>query len=319
MAGTKISAMPAVGSSGATAWAETDVIPVVDTSATTNRKLTRAQLRAQLFDSPTDAAFAQYSSGSTDWLVKTPTQAAASIRPVFISSPADGDMLIYSSTSADFVAHTPASRRYRTIATSRYTGLIGGTPSIITMSDTSDFSVGLPVKYVVSGSTRYGVVTAVSSNVSITVAGPSLAAAATVSALTVGLASMVTPVQFFIANAYGDGVNSLLGPDMKTYFTWPMRAAFLVRMSAVHNTAAGTTQPKINVNIAGSAVSTGDSNNGIQLSTAGTWVDNTLASISTGNYDIAFGEAVEVACTVAGSPTGGALDLTVLCLFVEAA
>lgn len=347
MAGTKISAMPAVGSSGATAWVDADVIPVVDTSATTNRKLTRAQLRAQIADSPTDLAVLRYSSGSADWLVTTPsamitgltaisTLAGADLLPINqsttgkkvsitqlraqlpLDAPADGDMIRYNSGTSTWEACTPAGLRYRTVATGRYTGLIGGTPSIITMSSTSDMGVGYPVRYVVSGTTYYGIITAMTASTSITVAGPALAAAATVSSLAVGTPEMVSVVQLFVANSYGNGVTStLLATDMKTYFTWNRQKAYLVRYSVTHNTPAGTTQPTINVNVAGSAVGTENSNNGILPTTAGTWISTTLASINSSNYDINWGESLEVACTVAGNPVDDALDLTVLCVFVQ--
>lgn len=374
MAGSKISALTAISTVD-----DTDLFAIVDTSATTLKKITRAQLRKLIADSPTDLSVLRYSSGSSDWVVttpsamitgltaittladadllpinqsttgkkvsveqlrkqifaspttsafvqyvgsdwvvRTPTQSAASIRPVLITSPADGDMLRYSSTSSDFVATTPDALRYRTIATARYTGLIGGTPSVITCSTTSDFAVGVPVRYVVSGTTYYGIITALTANTSITVAGPALAAAATVSALAVGTPEMVEVVQLFVANAYGDGVNSgLLASDMKTYIRWNSKKSYLVRISAVHNTAAGTTQPKVNVNINGSAVSSMDSGNGLQLSSVGTWVDNTLAAITSANYDINWDESLEVACTAVGNATGAALDLTVMCVFVK--
>lgn len=276
MAGTKISAMTAI-----TTLADADILPIVQ--STTNKKVTRAQLRKQ-----------------------------------FIDSPADGDMLRYSAMSADFVAATPSALRYRTVATSRYTGLIGGSPSIITMSTTSDMGVGFPVRYVVSGTTYYGVITALTTNTSITVAGPAIAAASTVSALAVGTPEMVSVVQLFVSNDYGNNVAStLLATDMKTYIKWNRQKAYLVRFAVTHNTAAATTQPTINVNINGSAVSTQNSNNGILPTTAGTWINTTLASINSSNYDINWDESLEVACTVVGSPTTGALNLTVLCVFVQ--
>lgn len=265
----------------ATTLADADVLPIVQ--STTNKKVTRAVLRKQ-----------------------------------FMDSPADGDIPRYSSTSADFIAATPASLRYRTVATARYTGLIGGTPSIITMSTTSDMGVGYPVRYVVSGTTYYGVITALSANTSITVAGPALAAAATVSALAVGTPEMVSEYLFFVGGAYGNDVTStLLATDMKTYFKWNRQKAYLVRIAVTHNTAAATTQPKVNVKIDGNSVSSQDSSNGIQPTSAGTWVNGTLASINSSNYDINWDESLEVACSVVGNPTSGALDLTVLCVFVQ--
>ena len=407
MAGSKISALTAI-----TTVDDTDLFPIVDTSATTLKKMTRAQLRKLIADSPTDLAVLRYSSGSADWLVttpsamitgltaittladadllpinqsttgkkvsveqlrkqifaspttsafvqyvgsdwvvrtptqagdsirpvlfaspttnafvqysgsdwvvKTPTQAASSIRPVLLSSPSDGTMLEYDETTSDYITSTPQTRRFRQYPTGRYTATIGATPSIITMSNTGGLFVGLPVAYAISSTLYFGIITAVSANTSITVAGSGLAAGAVLDSLRIGTESMVRVESFYISGAYGASVDAgLLGTIMKTAYKWRYPRAHLVSFSVRHNTAAATTQPTINVKIGGNSVSTDNSNNGIKPTTAGAWIDNTLASINSSNSGIDFDEAVEIACTVVGNPTGGALDLTVECVFVH--
>jgi hypothetical protein len=230
-------------------------------------------------------------------------------------------MLRYNADTSTWDAATPEYIRYRLISTSRYTQTIGGVASVITMSSTADFGsgaeAGWPVQYMSGGVNYYGVVTAISVNTSITVAGPGLAIGASITGLRIGTMESVHVEHITITGAYGDGTNDLLATDMKRYLRWGKRQHHLVYISAVHNTAAGTTQPKVNVKVAGSAVSTMDTNNGLQLSTAGTWVHNTLNSIHTSNYVCLYDSAIEVTCTVAGNPTGGALDLTVRLVFVE--
>lgn len=340
MAGSKISALTAISTVD-----DTDLFPIVDTSATTLKKMTRAQLRKLIADSPTDLASLRYSTGSADWLVTTPsamitglpaitTLAGADVLPINqsttgskvtvtqlraqlpLASPADGDLTRYSADSATWVAATQEDLRYRAVSTSRYTGLLGS-DNQITMSNTSDFAIGFPVSYVESGTTYYGICTALSANSAINVTGPRLNSGFTISSLKVGCPGLVHHIQFFISGAYGDGANDLLATDMKQYYKWLGHTAYLVSFTANHNTAAGTTQPKINVKAGGNLVSTLDTNNGIQLQTAGTWVPNPAVSLNATNYKVSNDEAIEIACTVAGNPTGGALNLTVICTLVE--
>jgi hypothetical protein len=103
---------------------------------------------------------------------------------------------------------------------------------------------------------------------------------------------------------------------MCTRFRWQGRKAYLVSFLAVHETADATSNPKINVKINAAAVSTNDTNLGIQLSTAGTWVRNPAIAINTSNYDINLDEAIEITCTAAAG-TGGASYLTVSLVFVQ--
>ena len=206
---------------------------------------------------------------------------------------------------------------YRVVPTTKYTALAASS-STITMSDTSDFYTGLPVRFKVGSTAYYALCTAVTASTSITIAGATLSPSglATLSELAVGPPGHVQILPLFVSSTYGNGSGDLLATDMNTYFKWLGRKSYLVTFSATHKVAdTGAAQPKINVKIAGSAVSTADSNNGVQLSTAGTWVDNTVATVSTSLYDINFGEAVEVNCTVAGT-VGDATNLTVLAIFV---
>lgn len=209
--------------------------------------------------------------------------------------------------------YTRDNQRWMPVDASYYTATPAST-SQITCSTTSDFAVGLPLKYVISGVTYYGIVTAVVADTSIDVAGAALTA--DISTLYVGTREMVRVLEFHVSSTYGDGANDLLATDENRYHKWLAGVANLVAFSGVHKTAdTGANQPKVNVKVNAQLVSTADTNNGIQLSTAGTWVDNSAVAISTSFYDINRGEAIEIACTAAGS-NGDASDLTVLCVFV---
>jgi hypothetical protein len=77
---------------------------------------------------------------------------------------------------------------------------------------------------------------------------------------------------------------------------------------------SGAAQPKINVKVDGNLVCTADSNKGLQLSTAGTWVQ-TGVNLSTANYIVARNNVIDVRLTEVGT-NGNAQDLTVALTFV---
>jgi hypothetical protein len=202
--------------------------------------------------------------------------------------------------------------RWYLVATSKYTAAPAST-SQLTMSDTSDMRIGGPLRYDIGGTTYYGVITALVANTSITIAGAPLSGA--VSNLKVSPMDVIE-VDFFISGTYGASVQNLLQPVMKQYYLWRFSEARLVKFSMVHNTAdTGANQPKLNVKVNANAVSTNDGNNGVQLSAAGTWVDNSAVAIDTTNYITTNGLAVEVALTVVGTNKDSS-DLTVSCVFV---
>ena len=185
--------------------------------------------------------------------------------------------------------------------------------SAIDMSDTSDLAVGTPVRYTYDGDTYYGVVTAIDPDTSITIMGAPLDTGEDLTALEYAGPAHVIQIEFQIAKAsFGATAADLLDSIMKTAFRWRLGAAYLVGFSGKLKTANGTTNPKINVTVDGDAVSTNDSNNGIQPT--GSWVDNPAVAISAANYGLANLSTVGIKCTVAGGTTGA--DLTVSCVFV---
>ena len=185
------------------------------------------------------------------------------------------------------------------------------------MSDTSDFEIGYPVKIVQASGTRYAVVTAISANALLTIAGPALNVAQEISSLSVGRPERVVYKEFFIdTDAFG-AVQDVLSAVTYQRARWNLGPAYLVSFSATLGIVdTGASQPKINPKIAGTVVSDDDSNKGLTLSgVAGTWTENTAATIRSDYYDIDRHDAIDIRCTEAGT-NGDADCMTVTLVFV---
>lgn len=189
------------------------------------------------------------------------------------------------------------------------------TTSTIAFSNTSQLKVGMPVRILYSSIFRYAVITAIATNSSITITGAPLNTGVAITSIHFGLPSNVMQVDLFINGVYGDTVSDLLASKMNTYFRWNMPQAALVTFSATHKTADTGTEAKINMKVNGNLVSTDDSSNGIQLGTAGSWVDNSAVGINISNYIVSRGNSLNISCTAAGG-SGDAANLTVSCTFV---
>lgn len=195
--------------------------------------------------------------------------------------------------------------------------------TIAMLSDqTATIKIGMPIRFILGGDstnpgTYYAQCIGITSNL-LTIAGAPLE---TDDGDLIGLAydSIRTPQQidFFIAGQYADFANAaLLASDMKTYFRWQGKDAYLVLFSVIQQGIDSSTEAKINVRINSDDVSTNDSGDGVQPGIADVWVDNSPVAVNTSNYVISRGDSVEINCTVAGG-TGDGEDLTVSCLFVE--
>lgn len=216
----------------------------------------------------------------------------------------------------DYVVNETEEPGWTTIAASKYTATPAST-STITMSDTSDLAVGLPVRYTYNNLAYYGIVTSIAANASITIAGAPLDLGHPITELCVGAANRVEQVDLHVAGVWDDAVQDLLATVESRYFKWQRGRAYLVAFSATqHGVDSGAAQPYLNVKVNGNLVSTAESNKGIQLSAvAGAWVDHPAVALSTAYYAIARGQSIELRCTQAGT-TGDAAGLTVSLVFV---
>ena len=199
--------------------------------------------------------------------------------------------------------------------TSCYTATPASTSTLtMTVDKTGTVKVGMPIRYTISSVVYYGICTAITSNL-LTIAGAPMGG--DVTKLEYGLPSSVQVVSLDVGDLYAEATSTtMLYSLMDIKRLWRQGKAYCVTFSAMHKTVAGTTQAKINVLVNGQRVSTNDTNLGIQLSTAGTWVDNSAVAISTTYYDINPGEAIELECTAAGVGTPKGADLTVEAVFV---
>jgi hypothetical protein len=206
---------------------------------------------------------------------------------------------------------------WRLIESSKYTATPDSTSSIL-MSDTSDFAIGLPVKYTYGGTTYYGIVSSMAANVSITVSGAPLVVLSDLTALYVGLASNVEQLHFVIRGVYGDTTQDLLEEVNGHYFKWQKSPAYLVTYTVAHSVVdTGAAQPKVNVKINDDIVSSADNDKGVQVSNAaGTWTDHSAVDIKTAAYRIVRGYSVDACCTVAGT-NGDAETLSIILTFVS--
>jgi hypothetical protein len=219
---------------------------------------------------------------------------------------------VTASTLASYAASAAAELPWALVGDSKYTALPAST-STITMTDTSDFAIGYPVKYRDSSGTFYGIVTAVAANSLLTIAGATLDTGRQLLELRVGRPERVVPATFFVDGTYGAAEQDLFAVVTKSRYRWSMANAYLVRFSAAHDTVdTGATQPVVNVKVGGDLVAT----TGVAMSgVAGTWVNNGAVDISPTHYAVANGDAIDIRCTTAGA-NGNAEDLTVSMVFV---
>lgn len=217
-------------------------------------------------------------------------------------------------TAANLKAGVDAEGQWELVSASKYTATPANTYTL-TMSDTSDMAVGMPVKYTIAAVDYFGIITALVASTSITVAGASLSGDLT--ALYVGRACYVAVQHYFFDGDYDPGANDLFDTLEGRAVQWMGPDAYLVLFEIKHKTDdTGANNAKINVKVGGSAVSTKDGNNGFQVSTSWSAPTTTdLVAISTANYKIEKADAIEIELTVAGS-TGDPADLSIMLVFV---
>jgi len=190
-------------------------------------------------------------------------------------------------------------------------------PSTSTITMTSDrtsvIKKGMGLKYTWNGTTYYGIVSAITSNL-LTVAGAPLSTSYDVTALYWCPPERVIQVDFFVSGKFADAANTgLLASDMNTAFDWNLAKAYCVCIRhKVKTDDSGANQPRVTISIAGAVVGTDNSNAGQAV--AETWT-STVVGINTTNYDINPDEAIEVVTDANGS-NDDAENLTVSAVFV---
>ena len=253
----------------------------------------------------------------TGTYIETLTQAAlADTDKMFVSQGGTAKMTALSEL-ADYVIDATTEPQWTTVSATKYTVTPAST-STVTFSDTSDLTVGRPVRYTYNGTTYYGIITALSNNALMTVAGAPLDVGNDLTDLAIGTPGQVVIMDLLVPGTYADNTEDILAGTANQHIRWRKSAACLVAFSATHKTAdTGAAQPKLNVKVDGNLVSTQDSNAGLQLTTSGAWVDGSAVAISTSNYAVSWNSAMELRVTAAGT-NGNAANLSVCLVFVLA-
>ena len=186
--------------------------------------------------------------------------------------------------------------------------------TITTLVDlTSRIRVGYPIRVQQSSTFRYGVVKAITSSLITIYGAPLLTTASAIQDIQVGPPEKVSQATYVVAGNFNDAAETaLLLNDTSSYEYWNMADAYIVRFTAIGVTV-GATAPQINVGTGASgtdAVSTSNTNNGINLSTS---LVSTEVDINLTNYKISNGDRLEVSTT---QGSGDSENLSVMVVFV---
>ncbi len=216
---------------------ETDVFEIEQ--AGVSKQITKAQLRKLMFSDP---AFA-----------------------VPVALPQNGDVVSYSGT--DFIAGVVP--RWRVINIAAYTEAAVASSSTITFAGgtlgvavngiytcgTDYFAVGSPVRTVISGTTYYGICTAVSTT-TLTISGAILPTATAITSLSVGTPDMVKHVDIgFAGVSYNSSLTLVLTNGCQ--HRWHGATGYLCSYAVAHMDTSSTTQVTLQMNGGSDVVATG--------------------------------------------------------------
>jgi len=200
-------------------------------------------------------------------------------------------------------------------ATTDFATTAASTSTITMVTDqTSNIVPGMPIKFTLSSTVYYAICTAIAANL-LTIAGaPLTTTASALTALSYGPTEKVSTMMFSINGQFADAASgTLLQSDLLTNVKWTKGLSYCVMISHIVETDdTGANQPAVNVDINSAAVGTSNTNEGKDV--AETWTD-TVIDINNSNYDINYGETIEIS-TDAGGSNNNAVDLTVIITFV---
>jgi hypothetical protein len=197
------------------------------------------------------------------------------------------------------------------IPASAFTATPASTSTITMGVDyTSILSVGMPVKYKISSTYYYGILTGVATNL-LTIAGASMGA--DLVELWYGYTYRTEQLDIAVNGYYetADDHTVILN-QLNSSLIWNKGTAYAVLMkvwSKTHDTGAhGLAQVLIN------GAELCSTSNGLTIAADATWY-STVVDITTANYDINYGEAIELTAHKGGN--GDAHDLMVSIVFVH--
>lgn len=217
---------------------------------------------------------------------------------------------VVTATSVNGALVAPASgASWAQVASAAFTATPASTSTITMVSDlTASIKVGMSLKYVIGGVTKYGRVSAIAAAL-LTVNGAPLGG--DVTALYYG-GGVTRQINIIIPGTYEDASSTgLIVADLKSSLIWTLPVSYLVHFkvySDVHDTGTHG-QASVRINATEVCTTAG----GLTIAADKTWY-STVVDIDVAAYDINPGEALEVTAVKAGN--GDATDLTVQMYFV---
>lgn len=222
----------------------------------------------------------------------------------------DGTHGVVTATSVNGALISPASgASWAQVPTASFTATPASTSTITMLSDlTASIKVGMSLKYVIGGVTKYGRVSAIAAGL-LTVNGAPMGG--DVTALYYG-GGITRQINVIIPGTYEDASSTgLIVADLKSSLIWMLPISYLVHFrvySDVHDTGTHG-QASVRINATETCTTAG----GLTIAADKTWY-STVVDIDVAAYDINPGEALEVTSVKAGN--GDATDLTVQMFFV---
>lgn len=192
-----------------------------------------------------------------------------------------------------------------------YVATPASTSTITTLISRSGvIPIGTPIAYRIGGVFYFGIVQNVTLD-TITVAGAPLSG--DIQILLLGVSEQVGQADYVIPGVFSAiAEDELIKTYQKSHSVWRGRPAYLVWIGNIVQVLDSTVQPKINVTINGSAVSTDNGGDGIAI---GVVLQSTSVGIDPATYKIENGDVIEVTTTQGG--TGDASDLTAFLTFIS--
>jgi len=190
-----------------------------------------------------------------------------------------------------------------------FTATPASTSTLTMTSDlTGSIQVGMSLRYVIGGTTYYGRVAAIESNL-LTVNGAPLSD--DVTSLAYG-GGRITQIVVIIPGTYEDASNtSLISSDLNSSLIWDKEKAYCVYYRVYSKTHDSGTHGQASVRINSTEVNT--TTDGLTIAADATWY-STVVDIDVAAYDVNPGEAIEV--TTVKNGNGDATNLTVEMIFV---
>lgn len=279
--GTSISQLP-----NAATLAEADQFEIAQSGV--SRSITKQTLRRQLFSDP---AFG------------TPL-------------PIAGDSLVYNGT--DWLPRAVSD--WRTVPQSAYSAAAVASSSTITFFGGADvsgiqrgandyFTVGLPVRVLISGTNYYGICTG-ATDTTLTIAGAALPTATAITSLSVGTVDMIKQIQLVYPattyNTFGAAVALPRGCNHR----WRGKPGHFVSASVSHMNTSATTVVNFKMNNGANVLTTGVIPAAGTATTQGAYVETTAADVIAANAIINDAQTITVVVPTAG----GTADFLTACL-----